>query len=332
MTERSSRSRTNLPPASVPPYGETHASSTARFRCSPCPLCLLSSSCPGGSVLISGLPNALFSCFLRTRKWNTASDPKTYSRRAQKVRQSRRACAICVQAQTAHRSLLFADRCKKADDLAQFPLASGTRRLSAVFITGAIPCQRTPKGKRHEQATLTSRLCSQHAEEGWQQRLLDAHRFGIPTSERPRFRYRASRGPCSQRAYRLYRAKGARSRRGRSGRITQPCRPLVLPHRRAVFFQPIEGHQSWKRSNAPAVGRSAKSNNFRLRSTWRRTVMDQVIILSRCSRRWTKSKWTSRRIEDPGRLPQRGLRRAVLSIEAGRSVEYPAFFFPTAPV
>jgi hypothetical protein len=32
--------------------------------------------------------------------------------------------------------------------------------------------------------------------------------------------------------------------------------------------------------------------------------MDLVIILSRCSRGWTKS-WTSRRIEDPGCLPER---------------------------
>jgi hypothetical protein len=213
------------PPASVPRYGGTRAGSIAPSRCSPWPLCPLFPSCPGRSVLIVGLPNSVLSCVLWTLKSNAASDEKTYSRRSREVRKSRGACAILVQTQTAHRSLLFAEGRKKADDLSMFPFASRCRRLWPVFIPGAIPCQRTPKGKHHEQETLTLRPRRQHAEEGWRERLLDAHRFGILASERPRLRYRAGRGPRGERAYRLHRAKGPGSR---SGRITQPCR---LPER-----------------------------------------------------------------------------------------------------
>lgn len=173
------------------------------------PCCLPSVSCP--AFVLSGHGNRRLPVIRKP----TAAPPRRYENRTGHAR-------FLFKQQTAHRSLLFADRRKKANDLSPFPLASRTRRLLSVFITGIIPCQRTTKGKRHEQETLTSRLRRQRAEKGRREGLLDARRFRLPASEWRRLRYRAGRRPRGERPYRLHTAEGAGRRTG--PRVTSLCR------------------------------------------------------------------------------------------------------------
>jgi hypothetical protein len=169
--------------------------------------------------------------------------------------------------------------------------------------------QTNPQGVRREQAERGQRT----------ERLLDRGRRNLRSQERQGLRSRHPRRHQRQRPYCLHRAQ-----EGRRLAVTRR-RPLALRLRRAVFFQQLKGDQLWKKNNVAAGLRNASSTDFRLRSTSLQTVMDQGTIRLR-------SYWTSRRIDDPGRLSQLRLRRAALSIEAGRCAECSAFLFPTAHV